>query len=83
MKIRPVGAELFYADRQRDVTKLIDAFRNFAKAHKKKREKESKVCVDSNREEKNFSLPNTEYMFHVYDPMLRVKQEIFFKKNWK
>jgi len=32
MKIRPVGAELFHADRRTDVTKLIDAFRNFAKA---------------------------------------------------
>jgi hypothetical protein len=39
MKMRPVGAELFYADgrtdRQRDMTKLIVAFRNFAKAPKK------------------------------------------------
>jgi hypothetical protein len=37
MKIRPVGAELFHADRpreQRDTTKLIVAFRNFAKAPK-------------------------------------------------
>jgi hypothetical protein len=32
MKIRPVGAQLFHADRQTDVTKLIVAFRNFAKA---------------------------------------------------
>ena len=31
MKIRPVGAELFHADGQTDITKLI-AFRNFAKA---------------------------------------------------
>ena len=34
MKIRPVGAELFHADRQTDMTKLIVAFRNFAKAPK-------------------------------------------------
>jgi hypothetical protein len=33
MKIRPVGAELFYADRQTDMTKLMVAFRNFANAH--------------------------------------------------
>ena len=38
MKIRPVGAELFHADRrtdgQTDMTKLIVAFRNFANASK-------------------------------------------------
>jgi hypothetical protein len=32
MKIRPVEAELFLADRRTDVTKLIVAFRNFANA---------------------------------------------------
>ena len=36
MKIRPVGAELFYAggraDRRTDMTKLLVAFRSFAKA---------------------------------------------------
>jgi hypothetical protein len=34
MKIRPVGAELFRADWQTDMTKLIVAFRNFANAPK-------------------------------------------------
>jgi len=34
MKIRPVGAELFHADRQANMTKLIVAFRNVAKAIK-------------------------------------------------
>ena len=34
MKTRPVGAELFHTDGQRDTTKLIDVFRNFAKAPK-------------------------------------------------
>jgi hypothetical protein len=38
-KVRPVGAELFYADkrvdRQTDMTKLIVAFRNFFNAPKK------------------------------------------------
>jgi hypothetical protein len=34
MKIRPVGAELFHADRRTDMTKLIVAFRNFANAPK-------------------------------------------------
>jgi len=32
MKLRPVGAELFYADRQADMTKQVVAFRNFANA---------------------------------------------------
>ena len=35
IKIRPVGTELFHADGQTDMTKLIVAFRNFAKAPKK------------------------------------------------
>jgi len=34
MKIRPVGAELFCADRRMDRTKLRVAFRNFANAPK-------------------------------------------------
>ena len=34
VKIRSVGAELFHADRQTYMTKLIVAFRNFAKAPK-------------------------------------------------
>jgi len=32
VKIRPVGTELLHVDRQTDMTKLIVAFRNFAKA---------------------------------------------------
>ena len=32
MKIRPLGAELFHADRRTDMTKLIVAFRNYANA---------------------------------------------------
>jgi hypothetical protein len=47
MTIRPVGAELSHADRRRDrttdgqtdMTKLIVAFRNFAKAPEKERKK--------------------------------------------
>jgi hypothetical protein len=38
MKTYPVGAELFHSDgrtdRQTDMTKLTEAFRNFAKASK-------------------------------------------------
>ena len=34
MKTRPVRAELFHADRWTDMTQLIAAFRNFAKAPK-------------------------------------------------
>jgi len=32
MKIRPVGSELFHMHRRTDMTKVIIAFRNFAKA---------------------------------------------------
>jgi len=31
MKIRPAGAELFFSDKQTDMTKIIVAFRYFAK----------------------------------------------------
>jgi len=34
MKLRPVRAELFHADGQTDITKLIVVFRNFANAPK-------------------------------------------------
>ena len=34
MKIHPVGAELFHADRRTDITKVIMAFRNIANAPK-------------------------------------------------
>ena len=35
MTIRSVGAELYHADGQTDMAKLIDVFRNFANAPKK------------------------------------------------
>jgi len=34
MKICPVEAELFHAEKQTDMTKLVDALRNFANAPK-------------------------------------------------
>jgi hypothetical protein len=34
MKIRPMGAELFHADRQAGMTKLVVTFYNFANAPK-------------------------------------------------
>ena len=34
MKIRPLGVELFHADRRRDMTKVMVAFRNFVNAPK-------------------------------------------------
>jgi len=37
-KIRPVGAELFHADRQTDMTNLTVVLRNFARDPKKKKE---------------------------------------------
>jgi hypothetical protein len=38
MNIRPMGAELFHADRRTDMTNLIAAFRNFANAPKKRKQ---------------------------------------------
>jgi len=35
MKLRPVGVQLFQADRRTDMTKLIVAFRNYTKTPKK------------------------------------------------
>ena len=35
MKIRPVGVELFHADRQTDTTKLMAAFLSFANVARK------------------------------------------------
>jgi len=35
MKLRPMEADLFHADRRTDITKLIFTFRNFANAPKK------------------------------------------------
>jgi hypothetical protein len=43
IKNRPVGAELFHADRRTDTTKLTVAFRNFAKAPKKEEKSNYKV----------------------------------------
>ena len=34
MKIRPMGAELFYVDGQTNITKLVAALRHFANAPK-------------------------------------------------
>ena len=53
MKIRPVGAELSHADgRKNDTTKLIVAFRNFAKAPKN----ETSVLVSTCFENFTFSV---------------------------
>jgi len=43
MKIRPVGAELFRADRRTDM-KLMVAFLNFAKAPVKAKENKGEGC---------------------------------------
>ena len=39
MKINPLGAELFHADRRTNMVKLIVVFRNFANAPKNESEK--------------------------------------------
>ena len=45
IKIRLMGAELFNADGQTDLTKLIVAFRNFANAPKNERRESRIVCL--------------------------------------
>ena len=44
IKIRPVRAELFYADGQKDMKKLTVAFRNFANARKNDYEYVQVLC---------------------------------------
>ena len=45
MKIRPVGAELLFADGQTDMTKLIVAFRNFTNANENWTEEEKSTLL--------------------------------------
>jgi len=52
MKIRPVGAELFHADRRTDIMKLIIAFRNFANASKILKPRDDGVLYNWMQEEK-------------------------------
>ena len=51
VKIRPVGAELFYVngqtDGRRDITELMVPFRNFAKAPKNIRKGQGREVVDT------------------------------------
>jgi len=42
MKIRPVADELFHADGQTDITKLVAAFRRFTTAPKKDEDKKKR-----------------------------------------
>ena len=55
-KIRPVGAELFHADRRTKMTKLIIAFRNFANASKT-----PFICPESNQDSSVYSLEHSHY----------------------
>ena len=56
MKIRPVGAELFHADRRTDMMKLIVVFRDFANAPKKKRDPDDQVPVIQGKSEPSNNL---------------------------
>ena len=56
MKICPMGAELFLADRQTDVTQLIVAFPNFANAPKNGW---ISFCKTVRRRRENSQKPNT------------------------
>ena len=41
-KTSPLGADLFHADRRTDLTKLIVAFRNFARAPRNEQEEDGR-----------------------------------------
>jgi len=45
MNICPVETKMFHADRQTDMTKLIDAFRNFANAPKNRLGGQEILCL--------------------------------------
>jgi len=45
IKIRPVGAELFHADGQTDMTNVLAALRNFADAPKRFKNFSHTVCL--------------------------------------
>jgi len=47
MKICPLGAQMFYADGQTYIMKLIDAFCNFLKAPKKRDEDKERAQIRS------------------------------------
>jgi hypothetical protein len=49
MEIRPVGAELFHADGQTDMTKLVFAFRTFCEKRLHKTEPEEITCANTKR----------------------------------
>ena len=49
MKIRPVGAEMFHAGGQTDMTKLIVTFHNFANSPKKNNALSEKVKFITDR----------------------------------
>ena len=55
MKIRLVGAELFHADGQTDMKKLIVAFRNFVNAPKSESE-QVRHCVMKSSSEPRFNV---------------------------
>jgi len=82
MKTRPMGTELFHADRQTnrrtDVTKLIATFRNFANANKNN----FQVTSAKNEEHSHFTTHlalhyNTKPHFYTY------KNSFFSVRLWK
>jgi hypothetical protein len=55
MKIRPVGAELFHADRPTDMTKLTVAFCIFSNARKSRRTTITTLALELREEQKNIA----------------------------
>jgi len=60
MKIRPVAAELFHVAARTDMTKLMAASRNFAKAHKSEIAADSLTVLGSNSEHHDETTTTTE-----------------------
>ena len=75
IKIRPVGAECFHADRRTDTTKLIPAFRDFANASK---------SGDYNKFEANQSseITRIKFLFSVYFKFVTCLSEPAYSRLW-
>jgi hypothetical protein len=77
-KNSPVGAELFHADGQKDMTKLIVAFRNFANATKKVCDERQYVFIEGrNRKFTALTIPA------LYPILLSVQKGWGMVEFWK
>jgi hypothetical protein len=68
MKIRPVGVELYHADGRTDMTKVIGAFHNLAKAPKHASILNVIYQVSHNADYQIFKYPSNRYTVQIYSP---------------